>query len=256
MNQRDDPFLAVSLAYAAALEELAGATGRTRRGPRGTVLAISGAPFASLNSIISPCLDPNIEEIEALAASEIPWEFPWSIRVRGNPGPLVVEGAERHGLTHFERELLMVRHSDQGLPTEPSVNSLSIRVVTADELDLYARTVAEGFEVPHEMLRVMANPSRGKSDKVDHYLAELEGVPVGTGMTVVTGGLTGIFNVTTLPGHRRRGYGRAITTEMVRAGFAAGAGTVYLYASGISETMYASIGFHTEEYLTVITAPS
>jgi len=42
-------------------------------------------------------------------------------------------------------------------------------------------------------------------------------------MTVVCGDLTGLFNLTVLPQYRRRGLGQAITRELVRAGFAAGA---------------------------------
>ncbi|MFF7648227.1 GNAT family N-acetyltransferase [Streptomyces canus] len=217
---------------------------------------MSGAPIASLNAIISPSLQPSADEIAVLAASESPWELPWSIHVRGVPGPLVTEAAARHGLTCFEREPLMVRRPAQGLPAEPVVDALRVRAVSVDELDLYARTVAEGFEAPHEMFLVLADPSLEKINGVTFYLAELDGVPVGTGMTATSGDLTGIFNITTLPGYRRRGYGRAMTLEMVRAGFAAGAGTAYLYASKMGEPVYQSVGFRTEEYLTVITAPS
>lgn len=253
----NEPLRAIVSAYAAAFEDLAVATtGRTRRGPRGSVLAISGAPTARLNVIISPSLEPSAEEILALAAAESPWELPWSIHVRGIPGSLVSEAAAQHGLTHFEREPLMIRRSDQGLPAEPIADGLRVRVVPVDELDLYARTVAEGFGAPHEVFQVLADPSLEKIDRITFYLAELDGVPVGTGMTAIYGDLTGIFNITTLPDYRRRGYGRAVTQEMVRAGFAAGAGTAYLYASQMGEPVYQSLGFRIEEYLTVITAPS
>ncbi|MER6535831.1 GNAT family N-acetyltransferase [Streptomyces sp. 900105755] len=257
MSQTDDPLMAVVSAYAATFETLASATtGRTSRGSRGAVLAISGAPIAALNAIISPNLEPNANEIMALAAEGSPWELPWSIHVRGVPDPLVAEVAARHGLTHFEREPLMIRHSDQGLPGEPAVDGLRIRAVPGDELGLCARTMAEGFEAPHEMFHVLADPSLAKIDGMTFYLAELDGVPVGTGLTATSGDLTGLFNITTLPGYRRRGFGRAITLEMVRSGFAAGAGTAYLYASEMGEPVYRSVGFRTEEYLTVITAPS
>ncbi|MEU2288336.1 GNAT family N-acetyltransferase [Streptomyces sp. NPDC013178] len=249
--------MAVVSAYAAAFEELAAVTtGRTRRGPQGAVLAISGAPIASLNGIISAAPEPSAEEIMALAAAEGRWELPWSIQVRGVPGPLVAEAAARLGLTSLTQQPLMVRRAGQGLPTRPVVDGLRVRAVPVDELDLYARTVAAGFEAPHEMFRIFADPSLGKIDGVTFYLAELDGVPVGTGMTATSGDLTGIFNITTLPSYRRRGYGQAITLEMVRAGFATGAGTAYLCASTMGEPVYQSVGFRTEEYLTVITAPS
>ncbi|MFJ4986140.1 GNAT family N-acetyltransferase [Streptomyces sp. NPDC088732] len=257
MSQKDDRSIAFVSAYAAMFETLATAvTGRASRGPQGAVLAITGAAIAPLNAMISPSLEPSADEITALAAAGSPWDFPWSIHVRGVPSPMVAEAAARHGLTRFERQPLMIRHCDQGLPKEPVVDGLRIRAVPRDELDLYARTVAEGFEVPYEMLRVFADPSLATVDGMTFYLAELDGVPVGTGMTATSGDLTGIFNIATLPGHRRRGFASAVTLELVRSGFAAGAGTAYLYASEKGESVYRSVGFRTEEYLTVISAPS
>lgn len=257
VNRIIDPLLPMVSAYAATFEEMAAvATGRTQRGPEGAVLAICGAPTAALNAIISPGLEPSADEIAALAAAQSPWELPWSIQVRGTPGPLVVEAAARQGLTSIKQQPLMVRRSDQGLPTRLVVDSLRVRAVPVEELDLYARTVAEGFETQHDMMRMFCNPSLGKSERITLYLAELDGVAVGTGMTAISGDVTGLFNITTLPGYRRRGFGRAITMELVRAGFAAGAGTVYLYASEMGEPVYQSIGFRTEEHLTVMTAPS
>jgi N-acetylglutamate synthase len=231
-------------------------TGRTRRGPDGTVLAISGAPIATLNGVISPSLEPNADEIASLAASEDPWELPWSIQVRGVPSPRVTEVAARYGLTQIGRQPLMIRRPEQGLPAEPATGSPRVRAVSADELDLYTDMLAEGFEAPRELFRILTDPALAKLDSIAFYLAESDGVPVGTGMTAVSGGFTGLFNISTLPQHRGRGYGRAITMEMVRAGFAAGAETAYLFATTMGEPVYASAGFSTKEYLTAITAPS
>jgi N-acetylglutamate synthase len=254
-----DPLQRVVSAYAAAFELLAAAVnGRTRRGPGGTVLALTGGPVPWMNVIISPHREPDPDEMASLAELES-WDFPWSIHVRGMPGPLVTELAARYGLTEFERQALMVRPADQGLPGEMAVDSLRVRAVSEDELGLFAEAVAEGFESPPEIFGVLGVPPARNIDGVvgTSYLAELDGVVVGTGKTVVSGGLTAIFDVTTMPRYRRRGYGLAITLEMIRAGYAAGAPTVFLGAgSAESERLYARAGFRTEEYLTVITAPS
>jgi GNAT superfamily N-acetyltransferase len=253
----DDLIKPVVAAYAATFEKLAAATtGRTRRGSDGAVLAVSGAPIASLNAIISPDLEPNPDEIASLAASEGQWEVPWSIHIRGEAGPLITKVAAEHGLTQFTRRPLMIRRPEQGIPAESVIDSLRIRAVSADDLDLYAETVADGFEAPREMFQVLADQSLTNVDGRTFYLAELRGIPVGSGMTAVSGDLTGIFNITTLPSYRRRGYGRAVTMAMVRAGYAAGATTAYLYASKMAEPVYESAGFRTEEHLTVITAPA
>jgi ribosomal protein S18 acetylase RimI-like enzyme len=254
---RTDPLMAFVSAYADLYENLATvATGRTRRGPNGTVLAISGAPIAFLNAIISPSSEPSAEEIEALAAAESPWELPWTIHVRGVPSASVSEAAARLGRTSQSQLPLMVRSSDQGPPGEALVDNLVVRVVPGNEMDLYVRTLAEGFEGSPEAFQIFADPALAKVDGFTSYLAELDGVPVGTGFTATSGDLTGIYNITTLPRYRQRGYGRAVTLEMVRAGFTAGAATAYLYASKMGESVYRSAGFRALEHLTVFAAPA
>ncbi|MEU6346415.1 GNAT family N-acetyltransferase [Streptomyces sp. NPDC046977] len=251
-----DPLAPIASAYAGLVENLASlTTGRTRRGPGGAVLAVTGAPVASLNGIVAPGLEPDPDEIAALAASE-PWDVPWGVHVRGVPGPGVTEVAAWHGLTLFHRTPLMVRHPEQGMPEEPATGSLKVRAIGGNEFDVYVATMAEGFEVPPEVFRVFADPALDRMTGATFFLAEADGVPVGTGMAIVTGELTGIFNISTLPAHRRRGHGTAITTEMVRTGWAAGATTAYLYASEMGQPVYAAAGFRTEEYLTTISAPS
>jgi N-acetylglutamate synthase len=233
----------------------AATTGRTRTGPDGAVLAISGAPVAALNAIISPSREPGPDEIASLAESQS-WDFPWSIHVRGVPGPRVTAVAARYGLTEFTREPLMIRRPELGRPAGPAMDSLRVRPIAPGELGLYTRVLADGFEVPGETFEALAAPAVEKLDGITFYLAELDGIPVGTGMTAVCGELTGLFNIATLPRYRRRGYGRAVTMELVRAGSAAGAPTAYLYASEMGEPVYESAGFRTEEYLTIITAPA
>lgn len=250
-----DPLAPFVTAYADTMADLAVATtGRMRRGPRGTVLAISGAPVASLNAVVSPSRQPDVGEIVELASQEDLSDVPWSIHVRGDPEPSLVEAAAGLGLTAAERQPLMVRDRDAGRPGERADDGLRVRAVVPDELDLYARTVAAGFGAPPEVLAVLAEPALAEVDGLTFFLAEVDGVPVGTGMTATSGELTGIYNVTTLPAARRRGHGRAVTLELVRAAFAAGAGTCYLYASEMGEPVYRSLDFRTEEHLTVMTA--
>ncbi|WP_377267635.1 GNAT family N-acetyltransferase [Peterkaempfera sp. SMS 1(5)a] len=254
MMQTNDPLKPVVSAYAATFEKLAAATGHTRRGRNDALLAVCGAPIAALNAVISTSQEPDPEEIAALATTVAQGTVPWSIHVRGVPGPLVAEVAAHHGLTRFASQPLMIRRPEQDMPQESGIASLRVRAVSANELDLYARTLSTGFEGPQEMFRIFADPALARIDGVTHYVAELDGQPVGTGMTAVFGELTGIFNITTLPEHRRRGYGRAVTAELVRLSRAAGAPTAYLYASKMGEPVYESLGFRTEEHLTVITA--
>jgi GNAT superfamily N-acetyltransferase len=233
MTHVSDPLGPIAAAYADLVEDLAQVTtGRTRRGRDGALLAVSGAPVASLNFVFSPRPEPLADDIAALAESER-WDVPWSIQVRGIPGQPVIEEAARHRLTHVDRTPVMVRRPDQGMPAEQLHDFLKVRAIEAAELGPYVKVMAEGFEVPYEVFAVLDDPAVARLDGVAFYLAEVDGVPVGTGMTAVRGELNGIYNISTLPEHRRRGYGRAVTMELVRAGYASGATTAYLHASAM-----------------------
>ncbi|WP_432041613.1 GNAT family N-acetyltransferase [Streptomyces cadmiisoli] len=253
MTSLNDPLGPVVLAYTGVRHALA-ASGHFRRDADGTVLAVSGAPVASLNAVISPNPDPSPEVIGKLAGSEYLQGLAWSIQVRGVPGPQVIEVAAGHGLTSVSGLPLMVRRPGAGEPARAG-GGLRVRPVDGDELGLYAGIMSDGFGVPHEAFAMFAEPALARTEGFTFYLAELDGVPVGTGMAAVTGDLLGVFNIAVLPEYRRRGHGLAVTTEIVRAGYAAGATTAYLYASPWGESVYTTAGFRTEEVLAMFTAP-
>ena len=79
------------------------------------------------------------------------------------------------------------------------------------------------------------------------YVGRLDGTVVSTALGVTTERATGIFNVATLPEHRRRGHGAALTA---RDGFADGAGLAHLHASPLGSPVYGRLGFrHVEDYV-------
>ena len=254
MTHPEHEVRAVVAAYADAFAAVAAVTtGRTRRGRCGTVLAVTGAPVAALNVVVSPAREPDVEEIVELAAGESPWGVPWSVHVRGS-GEDVVAAAPAFGLSVADRIPLMVRPGTALPPQEPSRTGLRVRDVGAEELERWGRTLAAGFGAPYEVLRVLTAPGIASAPGVTCYLAEVDGVPVATGMAVRSGDLTGLFNVATLPEHRRLGHGRAVTAAMLRAADDAGAPVAYLGASAAGESVYRSLGFRTVEHLTVLTA--
>ncbi|WP_438302514.1 GNAT family N-acetyltransferase [Streptomyces sp. HUAS TT11] len=255
MTQHHDPLRPIVFAYTVVRDALAAAAeGRCTRDPDGTVLAVSGAPVATLNGVISPNRDPNPQVLGSLAGDPNLTGLPWSIQVRGRAGKAITEVAARYGLTAVTTTPLMIRRPGAGMLPGPA-GSVRIRPVAGDELGLYARTMAEGFGVPLEVFAMFAEPALAKREHFTFYLAEADGVPVGTGMAAVTDNLVGVFNISVLPQHRRQGHGQTITAEIIRAANDAGATTAYLYSSTMGEPVYASLDFRTEEILTAFTAP-
>jgi predicted acetyltransferase len=60
---------------------------------------------------------------------------------------------------------------------------------------------------------------------------------------VKSGTTAGIYNVATLPSHRKRGYGEAMTWRAVAGGAAAGCDVAILQASQMGRPIYERMGF-------------
>jgi N-acetylglutamate synthase len=79
------------------------------------------------------------------------------------------------------------------------------------------------------------------------YLGEADGQPAATAVSMTLGAYTGIFNVTTLPGFRRRGFGTAITARAAADRLAVGASYCWLQSSPDGYPVYRNLGFRTIE---------
>jgi ribosomal protein S18 acetylase RimI-like enzyme len=84
------------------------------------------------------------------------------------------------------------------------------------------------------------------------YGAEEDGELVSVGLGIFLGEFTGIYNIATRPGHRGRGYGRAVTSRIVTDGIARGAPLAYLQSSAAGYPLYESMGFRTLERWTYL----
>jgi len=80
---------------------------------------------------------------------------------------------------------------------------------------------------------------------VSVYLGLAAGRPVTTALACRTERSVGIFNVATPAEERGRGYGAAVTSRAAADGFAAGARTAWLQASGMGFGIYRRLGFET-----------
>jgi ribosomal protein S18 acetylase RimI-like enzyme len=119
-----------------------------------------------------------------------------------------------------------------------------------------AQAVAEaGFEVPADLFAPMFTPRVAAMPSLAIYLARADDRPVSTAFAWTGGGTVGIFNVATLPEHRGRGYGAAVTVRAVRDGFTSGADLAWLQSSPVGESVYLRIGFRQVETYTLLSRP-
>ncbi len=155
------------------------------------------------------------------------------------------------GLTHSERIPAMVVLPGELHDADANVTIAPIR---DEEVDATIELLALTFELAKEPLSRVCFALRATSEAT-WYVGRVDGHIVSTALGFTTGGVTGIFNVATLPHRRRCGYGAALTARAVRDGFEAGAGLAFLQSSEIGRTVYRGLGFREVEEYVLLTRP-
>lgn len=130
-----------------------------------------------------------------------------------------------------------------GIP--PVAPGLSIEVVSnVTTLRVYNDTMTSGFGsgpwAQHELL-----DSRALIDAIGitNYLGRVDGEPVATALLFSCHRIAGLFNISTAPAYRGRGFGAAMTWRAAADGAADGCLGAYLQASEMGAPVYARLGF-------------
>ena len=97
--------------------------------------------------------------------------------------------------------------------------------------------------MPVELAAVLITEDTLALDGFTGFLATVDGAPAATSGLVLTEDVAGIYNVATLPDHRGKGLGAAITWAAAHAGAEAGRTEAILQSSKEGEPVYRRMGF-------------
>jgi len=132
--------------------------------------------------------------------------------------------------------------------------AINVKEISEDEIDLFDRLLITSFEMPIEWKEVFDKINLEWMRKgAKHYLAYVEGKPVGTTTLISLMKTGGIFNVGTLKEYRRRGIGTTLTVHALMDSIDERNDLHTLQATkgGNAERLYQKIGFqidHTISY--------
>ena len=200
------------------------------------------------DSLLSSQIETAIDEYRKLGK-------PCSIAFRAGRTRSIERLARRLGFSSEESIPGMVVQHHELASIEDSELEIT-RARQAVALDAAATIAAAGFEAPRDDLAALFTPRVADLPGLSIYVGVVDDQPVSTATAWVGEGSVGVFNVATLPGHRGRGYGRAITLRAIIEGFTSGANLAWLQASSTGEPVYRAMGFRQVETYLLLGEPS
>jgi GNAT superfamily N-acetyltransferase len=226
-----------------------------RQGTAGTALAFSGLPMATLN-LVGVGLEPDLGEVDAFARELSAKDAPWSIQLRAEGDPALLDLAARHGRTSSSTLPLLVWDAGQlpALPTAVPPHGATVREIPGREREIYSMGLVNGFGMPKPLADAFGEPALLDAPDMTAFVLDLDGEPVATGFNITVGDWVGMFNGSVPPQYRRKGYYRALVTARLRHAVAAGARYAFTQNTAMSRPLYESLGFQIAENWTYLSS--
>ena len=145
-----------------------------------------------------------------------------------------------------------------GLRAEALPAGLDVRLVsTAEDLRSWLRVQVAAYGLDPisgaAWLQAHLELGLGRERPLRHYVGFVGGEPVAASTAMLGASCVGIYNVATVPAHRRRGFGRAVTVAGLGDGVGEGYTTAALAASDLGLPVYLALGFREVGRVSVFT---
>lgn len=212
-------------------------------GPSMTMFA-SGTPFEFFNGAIAtaPSSDPDgaVRELLAFFTSK---DVPYALSVRDGTDDALLAAGRAAGLVEDPRgALLMVLDPITSAPAPPPLLDVAL-ATEATDLQTHRDLVVAGMGMRVDVAQRLYGDGCLDDPDLAIVIGRVDAVPVATAMLVTSDETAGVYNVVTLPEHRGKGYGAAVTWAVVAEGARRGCTHAVLQPSESGYPVYHRMGF-------------
>jgi ribosomal protein S18 acetylase RimI-like enzyme len=208
----------------------------------------TGVALPTLNGVLIMEPDRADEHVVASLLDRLAEDrLPYSLQARPAGAEKWGEPARSRNLAADSAIPLMALEHPDRLPRALATCGVAIRAAERQDIELLVTVGAAGFQAPEKIFRGMVTEAAFELEGARGYLGYCNNRPVATGMGVTIGDFVGIFNISTIPGYRQRGFGAAMTARAVLDGLQAGARWAWLQSSSAGRNVYRRLGFRDVE---------
>ncbi len=230
---------------------LGGAIGGSPQCP----FAVTGLPLAPFNgAIVLERLDDPAAMLDEATAFMADHGVPFLVWVRDGVDPTLVERALDVGFVEVGRPPAMALSPIGRIPHPPADVTVEEIVDEAGIAD-YRRVLHQGFGLPDDLLERIATPETAWGDGFAAVVIRAGGEPAACAHLAITGTTAGIFNVATVPDHRRRGLGAAATWAAIDIAATRGCDHAILQSTAMGHSVYRGMGFEVIGHYHQLAAP-
>ncbi len=219
----------------------------------GVVTAVTGSTMSFFNQIVVESAEATVADYRAAIDAMQSSGLGFAAHLRTGDDDRFVAAAEASPLMRLSIPptpgMVLGPIPDHDPPAR-----LEIRTgldVFEDHLDV----VAAGFELSRRVIESFMTPEFVARDTVQLFVGYDNDRAVSTSFGMTYGRTVNIFNVATLPDHRGRGYGAALTMAAAIAGRTAGRDRACLQSSPMGRPVYERLGFRTVVQYTEWSSP-
>jgi GNAT superfamily N-acetyltransferase len=173
--------------------------------------------------------------------------FSWWVGPSDQPADLG-DALARAGLSAAEAEQGMAATLSGLAKVDVSPSGLRIeRATRVEEIMQFARLMSALWSPPEPTILAFYSAAApyvlGANAPFRFYLGYLGDRPVATAEVCIAGGVAGVYNISTIPAERGRGFGAALTVKPLLDARDDGIEVAILQAAGEAERVYRRVGF-------------